>query len=141
MLLSFAMRRLTLLLVEDDAGLRALLLRLLDTQFDILWAESGETAISLIESNCAIDLAITDFELQGVASGLDVAIALRKKFPSAPIILITGTLVGRPEVQRLLSMARTRLLKKPFDDIALNDALCSAEEYCIGATLSRDTSS
>lgn len=117
----------TLLLVEDDAILRETLCHHLEIEgrFKIATAATGEEAIKRIASKDALDLLITDFDLRGRLDGLDVARAMRERDPQAPILLVTGSGTALPRVKELLQLSRTRLLTKPFQQSALDQAIGS----------------
>lgn len=81
----------TILVVDDDAGTRALVASALRRAgFDVLEAASGEAVLGLIEG-AAIGLVVLDMSMPGM-SGTDVIRALRERPQTAtlPIILLTG---------------------------------------------------
>jgi EAL domain-containing protein (putative c-di-GMP-specific phosphodiesterase class I)/DNA-binding response OmpR family regulator len=81
-----------ILIVDDDAGVRGLVARVLrNAGFEVLEAASGEAALSVVESE-AISLVVLDVGLPGI-SGTDVVRALRARPQTAtlPVILMTGS--------------------------------------------------
>lgn len=80
-----------ILVVDDDAGTRALLaIRLRRAGFDVLEAASGEAALGVVEDE-TISLVVLDVGLPGI-SGTDVVRALRERPQTAtlPVIVLTG---------------------------------------------------
>src|SRR5207244_1453698 len=72
--------------VEDDAGLRAYLVTILEHQgYRVVAAESGEEALSLLGNQKAM-LAVLDIGLPGM-DGFAVAEHLA---PDVPVIVVTG---------------------------------------------------
>lgn len=130
------------LLVEDDEIVRPLLVTwLAETGIDVTSAESGASAIRLIEDDDGFDILITDLRMPGL-DGVAVGECWRRHFPDRPVIYATGF------VQDLFpgSVVRehTALLAKPFRFSALLDLvlrLTSGATVVMGAferaTLSR----
>ena len=86
-----AARPRTILIVEDDAGVRKLASLVLDAQgYRILAAASGSEALALRASHAgAIDLLITDLVMPGM-SGSEVARAFRAQTPPLPVLFMSG---------------------------------------------------
>lgn len=80
------------LLVEDDAGVRAVTAALLkELQFDIIEAENGVVALELLRSTpAAIDLLFSDVIMPGGTSGIDLAAAARELRPDMRVLLTSG---------------------------------------------------
>jgi signal transduction histidine kinase/ActR/RegA family two-component response regulator len=104
----------TILLAEDDDGLRALLRDSLEgSGYVVLEAANGRAAISLIESHPGpLHALITDIVMPD-ASGFDVAARLRAARADAPVIYMSGYLGNEAH---LAEVERTEvvLLTKPF---------------------------
>jgi two-component system, cell cycle sensor histidine kinase and response regulator CckA len=80
-----------LLLVEDDPNVRRALSRgLTRCGFRVLDASGYDEAIALLESHhTEIQILLTDLVMP-VASGLDVARAVRKALPDVPVVFMSG---------------------------------------------------
>lgn len=82
----------TLLLVEDEAAVRRMLVDLLSGRgFRVLDAADAETAL-LRADDCApagLRLLVTDLRLPGM-SGLELAGRLRARFPGLEVIFMSG---------------------------------------------------
>ena len=61
--------------------------------YAVIESESGEEALALCKSGLSIDIIVTDIDLGGSASGLDVAKRFRSKQPDMPVIYISGELI------------------------------------------------
>jgi CheY-like chemotaxis protein len=81
-----------LLLVEDDAGVRAVTAAFLkELQFTIMEADSGASALQILQqSPDSIDLLFSDVVMPGELSGIALAAAARKLRPDLRILLTSG---------------------------------------------------
>lgn len=109
------------LLVEDEAGIRTLLHRMLETHgYRVTSVGTGTAATDILSSPSSFDVLITDLVLPGV-SGPDLAKAFHRRQPEGPVLFISGfpgdtfdeTTLGR----------RDRFLPKPFSQDQLLGAL------------------
>jgi CheY-like chemotaxis protein len=82
---------LRVLLVEDDDEVAEATVALLEASgMQVVRADSGETALELLECDPAIDLVLSDVVMAGGINGLDLARTLRQRRPGLPILLATG---------------------------------------------------
>jgi CheY-like chemotaxis protein len=87
-------RRQTVLLVEDDAMLRAILAQALaDEGYTVLTADDGEPALSIC-STLRLDLVVTDLLLP-VMDGLELADRLARLEAPPPVLFISGVISMR----------------------------------------------
>lgn len=100
-----------ILLAEDEPSVRELTERMLVSQGYTLWsAGRGDEALRLVESRgVAPDLVLTDVMMPGM-SGIDLALALRARYPEVPVLLMSGY-VGESDDDDLKGFP---LLWKPF---------------------------
>jgi CheY-like chemotaxis protein len=110
----------TILIIEDDADLRKLLIRLLKREnYHILEAVNGREAIEIL-GHSKPDLVITDIIMPD-EDGIGTINILRQHHPEIKIIAISGG--GRMLSEDYLKIARMlgahSSFSKPFDNKAL----------------------
>ncbi len=106
----------TVLVVEDDAGLRRVMHEGLSRRgYEILDAADGTQALALSRAY-SVDLVICDRVLPRL-SGLEVLTNLRERFPELPILVISGHPQDEGDE---VTIEGTRFLAKPFklEDLA-----------------------
>ncbi len=109
-----ARRRDAVLVVEDDATVRALVVELLqDMGFQVMQASTGTDAMALLSGALHFDLLITDVGLPG-PNGRQVADLARERLPAIRVLLMTGYAERAAMSQELLGEGM-ELLVKPFD--------------------------
>ena len=117
-------RRPTVLLVEDEQGIRSLERRLLERQgFEVLEAANGSEALTLASAseNGAIDLLVTDWYMP-VMTGMEVIEKVRLKHLSIPALLVSGY-ADDAAVQANNMPERMGFLQKPFTLNSLAEAV------------------
>jgi DNA-binding NtrC family response regulator len=117
-----AARTPSVLLVEDDAGIRTSLLRYLDAAgYGTTAAESAAAALTLLES-LTPDIIVTDILMSG-GDGFALITAIRDRDPDLPVIAISG---GRAEYDVLAQAAKlgaNATIEKPFSYAYLVDTI------------------
>ncbi|MCK8782772.1 ATP-binding protein [Roseomonas sp. NAR14] len=104
----------TVLLVEDESPVRRLAERSLQASgWSVVPADCGETALDLLpEGAPAPAILVSDVVMPGEVDGLDLARALRRRWPGLPVVLVSGyaeTTLGQD-----LGGEGLRLLAKPY---------------------------
>jgi two-component system cell cycle sensor histidine kinase/response regulator CckA len=86
-----AARRGTVLLVEDEDGVRRLSTRALENAgWRVLSAASGEAALQLLDAEpVAPAVLVSDVVMPGM-DGTQVVRAVRARFPTIPVVLVSG---------------------------------------------------
>jgi CheY-like chemotaxis protein len=109
----------TVLVVEDDASLRRLIVHMLASGgFANLEAGEASDALAKVrERGGELGLAIIDMVMPGV-SGLDLAADLGREYPNLKILYISGY-VGSLVAEALARRSPERVLMKPFTEEAL----------------------
>lgn len=81
----------TVLLVEDDAGVRAVTAALLrDRQFLVIEADNAVRALEIIDREPGIDLLFTDVVMPGGMDGFQLGKMARERRPALPVLYATG---------------------------------------------------
>jgi len=103
----------TVLVVEDEASVRAVVVDLLtELGYQPLEASTAEEAMGLIQSSQAIDLLITDVGLPGV-NGRELAQIARQNRPELPVLFVTGY-AGSATVRASFLQPGMDMMSKPF---------------------------
>lgn len=111
----------TVLLVEDDAGVRSLSTEVLTSAgYMVFAAGDGPAAVSLAErySN-QINLLVTDMNLPGI-SGAAVAEQVRRLVPSIKVLFTSGSMDLSSSAAEVQSLADAEFLEKPFTPAGLS---------------------
>ena len=100
------------LLVEDEFLIRLTLSEALqDAGFVVSEAETGEQALALLRDGADVGVLLTDIQLPGKMSGLELAQAARHSRPSLRVIYVTG----RPDtVAGAKASSQEALITKPY---------------------------
>jgi two-component system cell cycle sensor histidine kinase/response regulator CckA len=109
----------TVLVVEDEPGIRALMRKILQKQgYEVLEARNGEEALALAEERSApIDLLLADVEMPEM-SGFELATRLKALRPEMKILFVSG--LPADELERFgPPPAQASFLRKPFSLAAL----------------------
>ncbi len=114
----------TVLLVEDDADNRELMIEVLESSgFGVVAVPSGAQGIALLRAR-RFDVVVTDVGMPGVG-GLDVARAAKAARPDVPVLVVTGY-SERDDLTAAEGKEVDRVLVKPVDPDALVDAVRDA---------------
>jgi CheY-like chemotaxis protein len=101
----------TLLVVDDQEDVREVAVAQLEALgYRVVQAASGHLALDLVQRGQAIDLLIADYAMPGM-SGIELARAMRERFPELPVLLVTGYVEARQLDEQL---GQARLMKKPY---------------------------
>lgn len=104
----------TILVVEDNADVRKVTVRMLkDLGYDVLQAENGKGALSLLAAERPIDLILTDVVLPGCMSGPDIAVHAQNGFGNVKVVFMSGYALEMISNQNRPG-SDVILLKKPF---------------------------
>jgi PAS domain S-box-containing protein len=80
----------TILLVEDDAGVRAVTAAMLkELQFTVIEADNGSHALDIVDHEPNIDLLFTDIVMPGM-NGFELGRLARERRPHLPVLYATG---------------------------------------------------
>ena len=110
----------TVLVVDDDAGVRQLVVMILQRNgHNVLWASNGLEALMVYSSyRSHLDLVLTDVDMPEM-NGIELATRIRARDPSKRILLMSGRAWDDPK-----GLGNGPMLSKPF----LPDQLIAAVE-------------
>ncbi|HEX4505819.1 MAG TPA: ATP-binding protein [Alphaproteobacteria bacterium] len=115
----------TILVVEDDAGVRETASALLrDLGYLVTEADTAQAALDLVSSDRLIALVFTDVIMPGGINGIELANEITRRRPDLPVLLTSGY-----TAQRLVpdSVARVwSVLRKPYTQTDLSLAVSDA---------------
>ena len=124
----------TVLVVEDEPLILDMISQELAEQgFAVLEAETGEAALSIIESGQTVDVLFTDMRLPGELDGWQLAATAREAKPKLSVIYATGYTVDREA-----AVPGSVFLKKPYRPSAITEtirALIAPTPWLAGAEL------
>jgi len=110
-----------ILVVDDEAAMCELSKNLLSSKgYNVLFAESGEAALKILESN-NIDLVVSDVIMPNM-DGYKLAAKVRKKYPQIKIQLVSGFDDDRKRTEEDELLYKF-LLHKPYTASNLYDAV------------------
>ncbi|MFN8652894.1 MAG: CHASE3 domain-containing protein [Gemmatimonadales bacterium] len=100
--------------VDDNVSVRSLTTALLEDEgFTVSSFASAEEALVALSGQSRLDLLITDLIL-GNMDGSALATRLRERYPSLPVLYMSGYTADTDMVRQLLNEPGVRFLDKPF---------------------------
>ena len=113
------------LLVEDNADvLEVARGYFTDLGYRVAVAASAQAGLDLIDREADVDLIFSDILMPGGMNGLDLAKAVRRRFPNVTVLLTTGYSSSAQDAVR----QGFEVLQKPYDLAALERALRAARK-------------
>ncbi len=103
----------TILLVEDEEYLRDCIYQMLVLIGHNVYQASGNTALRVLEEcSTPVEVLITDVLMPGI-NGIDLALAVRDKYPTMSVIFMSG--YGPDIMERFPKAPEAMFLAKPFE--------------------------
>jgi DNA-binding NtrC family response regulator len=115
----------TLLIVDDDEGMRDTLTAILRREYQVLTAPSGERGLELLAKS-HVDLMLLDVRLPGL-NGLDVLKIVKEQYSAAEVIVISAVSEVETAVQAIKQGAY-HFITKDFEYDALRSLVRNASE-------------
>jgi len=117
------------LVVEDDSLVLHSLAIVLEDEFDVRMAQTGEQAWELLQHE-PFSVVISDIMMRGM-NGFDLLKLIRANFPDLPVIMLSGY-VSDQRHERIMKAGAFAYLVKPVDDRLLvrtiREALASVKK-------------
>ncbi|MEM7431062.1 MAG: EAL domain-containing response regulator [Pseudomonadota bacterium] len=108
----------TLLIVDDEAGVRGALRRLIRSEgYDVVTAADSREALHILESQ-AVDIIVCDQDLPG-RSGTEFFTEIADRFPHQRRILLSGRFRSKDVAAALDDGSAHKFMMKPWDDAIL----------------------
>lgn len=125
------MTRRTVLLVDDEAGLTAILAKRLSARgLAVVTAASGEEGLAMLRETPDIGVAVLDINMPGI-DGLETLSAMKAAHPEVEAIILTG--YPSPEgVLEGLRLGACEFLTKPCDMEELHTRVLEALSRAAG---------
>jgi CheY-like chemotaxis protein len=112
-------RGVTILVVDDEPLILDMISQeLTDQGFAVLEADTGEAALSIIESGKAVDVLFTDIRLPGELDGRRLAAMAQEAKPGLSVIYVTGY-----NVNREAAVPGSVFLKKPYRPSVITETI------------------
>src|SRR5262249_3987522 len=123
-----AARTETILLVEDDSAVLALVIEMLnDLGYRVITASDAHGALEIVRRGEPIDLILTDIVMPGGKTGVHLAAEARALRPDIKVLLVSGSRGGALAVQGPRDTGG-RMMEKPFRQPELASRLQSLLE-------------
>jgi DNA-binding NtrC family response regulator len=114
------------LVVDDDETIRDTLYDLLSEDYVCQTAETAEKALARLEVD-TFDVVLTDISMPGL-SGLELLGHVLQKYPTTPVIIISG-ISDQEHAQGLIRIGAFEFLLKPFSLEVVEKSVKMAVEY------------
>jgi putative two-component system response regulator len=112
------------LVVDDERAVRELIASILDgSGYDAVIAASGHEAIRRVEER-DFSMVLTDINMPGSISGLELIEELHARRPSLPIILVTGS-AEEENLREALDRGAAGFITKPFKAAQLREKVAA----------------
>jgi len=99
----------TVLVVEDNPAVRQVAISTLRSLgFDVVEADTGDAAATLLKANDRVRLVLSDVRMPGGLSGIDLARFIKSEKPDVQVLLTTGYVDGEETIEDI------ELLYKPY---------------------------
>ena len=100
------------LVVDDEAGVRASIRMVLRGEYDVVGAESVDAALRALAAS-RVDLVLLDLVMPG-RDGFELLEELARRKEAPPVIVLTATRAG-DAAGRALALGATECMRKPFE--------------------------
>ena len=126
-----------ILIVDDESGIRAFLMRVLaPIDCEVVAAASGPEALQMFERSAPIDLVVSDL-MMPVINGLELGRRLQQLTPALPVLYLTGHSDALFDERPILG-ANEAYVEKPISATGLYEAISMALYGRLGRLRRRD---
>jgi two-component system cell cycle sensor histidine kinase/response regulator CckA len=112
-----------ILIVDDEAGIRKAIVRMLGRKHEVITASSGEDAQAILGRDQAFDVLFFDVMMPSM-TGIDLHAWLLPRYPvlAEKVVFFTGG-AFTPKANEYLAKVRNQTFEKPFDTVRLQKAV------------------
>lgn len=103
----------TVLVVDDEPGVRLSFRAVLEDEFEVIEAEEGKSALNLVQKR-SVDLVLLDIRLPGEMDGIQVLERIRALDEQMEVILVTAVKTLRTAVEAI-KLGAYDYITKPFE--------------------------
>jgi len=107
------MEKYTILICDDEEGVRESLNLILSDKYNLKFAKDGEEALETLRSSHDINLLLLDIKMPG-RNGIDVLKDIKSKQANLPVIIITGY-QSVEAASEAAKAGATNYIVKPFE--------------------------
>ncbi len=118
-------RRKTVLVVDDDEGMRETLTAMLKREYRVLRAATGEAGLQMVDKE-DVDVMLLDVRLPGV-SGFEVLKIIRENYPYVEVIVISALKELEAAIEAM-RFGAYHYISKDFDAEGLRTLVANASE-------------
>src|SRR5688572_19354664 len=132
-------RRACVLIVDDNRPNLLALAAVLEAEYQLLYAESGQQALDIVDKSSSIDIILMDVHMPGL-DGFETAARIKKMPHRAdiPIIFVTAVYQDDPFVKRGYEVGGIDYFSKPFDPEILKMKIAAYASFRLRADLLRE---
>jgi CheY-like chemotaxis protein len=117
--------RCTILVVDDEDGIREVLQAMLDSLgYATLGAATGVAALAVLQKK-SVDAVLLDIAMRGGLDGVETLRAIKRSLPDLPVIMVTANAdeeIGRATLRE----GAVDYVMKPLDIARLREVLAAA---------------
>src|SRR5258706_10509655 len=115
-MLAEVVRKPTVLVVDDKPSNQLALAAVLEEEYQLLFADSGEAALGALQQQPNVDVILLDIQMPGM-DGFETATAIKKidALKDIPIIFVTAVFSEDPHVKPGHAVGGIDYFSKPFD--------------------------
>jgi CheY-like chemotaxis protein len=134
-----AVQRAKVLIVDDVRGNLLAVAAVLETDHDLLLANSGFEALKILEQGAQVDVILMDVHMPGI-DGFETATKIKKMkdCEGIPIIFITAVYQDDPYVKKGYEAGGIDYFGKPFDPYILRMKIAAYASFRLKADLLRE---
>ncbi|MFA5038843.1 MAG: response regulator [Candidatus Omnitrophota bacterium] len=102
-----------ILICDDEEGVRESLRLILEKDYNLIFANSGEMCLEMLQCEKEINLVLIDIKMPKI-NGIEVMREIKKTYPGLPIIVVTGY-KSSEIAQEATEAGACEYIVKPFD--------------------------